>query len=370
MAKTRAYGADCVLLAAFETVYGTLPADGYGRLSFKDSSLGAERPLGYDPLLGQGRDAQDPFYEAIMDEGDIGVPQDVRALGFWLKGLFGAPATADNGDGSFDHVFTSGGTLPSLAIEIGHAQLAMPKVFRHGGAKLDKLSFDMARSGAANASIGVIAQGETSRHHYDTTPASFALKRFSQGSGTIRVGGGQLANVVGGKLSFSNNLERVETIRADGLIDGVDETEATAEGSVDIRFGTDTTLTAAIAAEHADLKAAGADITGLPDLSDEDALAGLSQMLFAQGLDRSSITKWEGVLDAGDQPAEITDAAIAELMQLPRMAESFVVQYTETHEAVIAEGNVSRPAPNGTSAAGLTTAEAAAASPASTFPPC
>ncbi|MBF0327422.1 MAG: hypothetical protein HQL42_20555, partial [Alphaproteobacteria bacterium] len=187
---------------------------------------------------------------AIKDEGEIGVPLDVRALGFWLKGLFGAPATTDNGDGTFDHVFTSGGTLPSLAIEIGHAQLAVPKFFRHGGAKLDKLSFDMARSGAANASIGVIAQGETeAATSIDATPATFALKRFSQGSGTIRVGGGQLANVTGGKLSFSNNLERVETIRADGLIDGVDETEATAEGSVDIRFGTDTTLTAAIAAE-------------------------------------------------------------------------------------------------------------------------
>ncbi|CAA7614847.1 phage tail tube protein [Magnetospirillum sp. SS-4] len=250
MGKTRAYGADCALLAAFEASYGTLPADGYTRLSFKESSLGAERPLGYDPLLGQGRDAQDPFYEAIKDEGDIGVPLDVRALGFWLKGLFGAPAITDNGDGTFDHVFTSGGTLPSLAIEIGHAQLAVPKFFRHGGAKLDKLAFDMARSGAANASIGVIAQGEAEAGAtIDATPATFALKRFSQGSGTIRVGGGQLANVVGGKLSFSNNLERVETIRADGLIDGVDETEATAEGSVDIRFGTDTTLTAAIAAE-------------------------------------------------------------------------------------------------------------------------
>ena len=250
MAKTRAYGADCVLLAAFEASYGLAPANGYTRLSFKECSLGAERPLGYDPLLGQGRDAQDPYYEAVKDEGDIGVPLDVRALGFWLKGLFGAPATADNGDGTFDHVFTSGGTLPSLALEIGHAKLAAPKFFRHAGAKLDKLSFDMARSGAANASIRVIAQGETEiASTIDATPVSFPLKRFSQGSGTIRVGGGQLANVVGGKLSFSNNLERVETIRADGLIDGVDETEATAEGSVDIRFGTDTTLTAAIATE-------------------------------------------------------------------------------------------------------------------------
>ncbi|WP_422612278.1 phage tail tube protein [Magnetospirillum gryphiswaldense] len=67
----------------------------YTRLSFKECALGAERPLGYDPLLGQGRDAQDPYYEAVKDEGDVGVPLDVRALGFWLKGLFGAPATAD-----------------------------------------------------------------------------------------------------------------------------------------------------------------------------------------------------------------------------------------------------------------------------------
>ena len=39
MTKTRTHGADCILLAAFETVYGTLPADGYGRLPFKEASL-------------------------------------------------------------------------------------------------------------------------------------------------------------------------------------------------------------------------------------------------------------------------------------------------------------------------------------------
>ncbi|MBC7953285.1 MAG: hypothetical protein H7Z12_15875 [Rhodospirillaceae bacterium] len=56
----------------------------------------------------------------------------------------------------------------------------------------------------------------------------------------------------------------------------------------------------------------------------------------------------------------------------PRMAESFVVQYTETHEAVIAEGNVSRPAPSGISAAGQTIAEAAveaATAPTTVTPP-
>ena len=250
MGKTRAYGADCVLLAAFEVGYGTAPVSGFTRLSFKDSTLGAERPLGYDPLLGQGRDAQDPYYDAVKDEGDIGVPLDLRGLGFWLKGLFGSPASTDHNDGSFSHAFTSGGDLPSLALEVGHARLATPKFFRHSGAKCDKLAFTMARTGAANATVSLVAQGEIEAAvTVDASPATVALKRFSQGSGTITIGGAQLANVVGGKLTFANNLERVETIRSDGLIDGVDETEATAEGSVDVRFGTDTTLTAAIAAE-------------------------------------------------------------------------------------------------------------------------
>ncbi len=254
MAKTRAYGSDAQLLAVFESTYGTAP-DGsgggvYSLMSFKESSLGAERPLGYDPLLGQGRDAADPFYEAINDDGEISVPLDLRALGFWLKCLFGAPTTTDNGDGTYDHVFVSGGVLPSLALEVGHTGLTVPKFFRHVGAKLDTIGFDMARTGPANASISMVAQGETEEATAaDGAPLTYALKRFNQGSGSIKVGGSQLANVTGGRFGFSNNLERVETIREDGKIDGADETEATAEGSVDVRFSTDSTITDAVAAE-------------------------------------------------------------------------------------------------------------------------
>jgi hypothetical protein len=254
MAKTRSYGSDAQLLAAFESTYGTAP-DGsgggvYTKLSFKEHALGGDKPLGYDPLLGQGRDAQDPFYEALTVDGEIVVPLDLRAIGFWLKGLFGDPDTTDNLDGTYDHVFTSGGDLPSLALQVGHTKLTTQKHFLHAGCKLESVGFDMARTGPANATIAVVAQGETSgATAADGTPLTYALKRFSQGRGQIKVGGSQLANVTGGRFSFSNNLDRVETIRSDGLIDGADETEATAEGSVEVRFSTDTTLAAAIDAE-------------------------------------------------------------------------------------------------------------------------
>jgi len=255
MAKTRALGADAQLLAAFETVYGTA-VDGsgggvYSKMSFKSYSIGAEKPLGTDPDLGQGRDAQDPFFEAVTVDGDLGVGLDLQASGFWLKALLGAPDTTDNLDGTFTHVFTSGGDdIPSLTLELGHPKLTVPKFERATGIKLGEWQIDLARTGPARSTFTAIGQGVAAPvAAADAAPLVFDLTRFNNSRGSIEVDAVQLANVTGGSLSFSNGLDPVETIRADGKIDGVDEGEATASGSVDLRFSTDTTVTDAIDAE-------------------------------------------------------------------------------------------------------------------------
>ena len=93
MAKVRAYGADATLLACRETSYGVAPLSGYRSLDFKSCDLSSEQPLGDDPLLGRGRNAQDPYRGLITDEGRIEIPLDLRGSGFWLTGLFGTPVT-------------------------------------------------------------------------------------------------------------------------------------------------------------------------------------------------------------------------------------------------------------------------------------
>ena len=55
--------------------------------------LSSEQPLGDDPLLGRGRNAQDPYRGLITDEGNVDIPLDLRGTGLWLTGLFGAPVT-------------------------------------------------------------------------------------------------------------------------------------------------------------------------------------------------------------------------------------------------------------------------------------
>jgi hypothetical protein len=146
MAKARAYGADSVLLAAQETTYGTAPASGYRGLDFKSTDLSSAVPLGDDPLLGRGRNAQDPYRGLVTDEGSVDIPLDVEGTGYWLTGLFGAPTTT--GSGPYTHVWQSGAdTIPSYTIEIGHPKLATPVFFRHTGVVFESLNFEMGIEG-------------------------------------------------------------------------------------------------------------------------------------------------------------------------------------------------------------------------------
>lgn len=343
--KVRAYGADATLKVCRETSYGVAPTSGYRSLDFKSTDLSSEQPLGDDPLLGRGRNAQDPYRGLITDEGKVEIPLDLRGSGFWLTGLFGDPATvqtkaaghiafsgqpvanstitlngvawtfvtgmpvgsqtqigvgldatltaltadlnasvdaqiskctytANTADdrleieldtagtsgntftlaasanssgtvsaatlagGGYRHEWLSGGDdIPSFTFEIGHPKLITPVFFRHLGTVLESLAFEMGQEGPANGTVQLVAQGEEKvAATINATPDSFALKRFSQGRGSIQRGGVPLAGVTGGNLTFSNNLERVRVIRDDGKIEAAEPTFASCSGAMTVRF--------------------------------------------------------------------------------------------------------------------------------------
>ena len=57
------------------------------------------------------------------------------------------------------------------------------------------------------------------------TPTEFAsLQRFGHFNGSVKREGVVLGNVTGASVTYKNNLDRIETIRADGKIDGADPT--------------------------------------------------------------------------------------------------------------------------------------------------
>ena len=250
----RAYGANAQLLGRFETAWGTPPGGDWIRLPFVSCNLGSGQGLIASDVLGQGRDPGAPIRDAIKVEGDLVVPVDFRNFGHWLKLLFGAPATA--GTGPYTHSFVSGAAaLPSLALEIGMPEV--PAFFVAAGVRADSLQIEFRRSGAANATLGCVAQGETRfAASQGGNPTALSFERFNQFQGSVSKDGAPLANVTGARLSYSNNLERIETIRSDGRIEGADPTVAALTGSVELRFADTGLIDAATAGTPVELELA------------------------------------------------------------------------------------------------------------------
>ncbi len=91
-------------------------------------------------------------------DGDVVIPVDAEAFGFWLKAAFGAPTTTETD--SYTHQFNSGSwALPSFSIET--AMPEVPRYAMYSGCMVDSLSWQMARSGLLTATASIVAQGET-----------------------------------------------------------------------------------------------------------------------------------------------------------------------------------------------------------------
>jgi hypothetical protein len=148
----------------------------------------------------------------------------------------GVASGATLSGGGFTHTFVSGAaTLPSFAAEIGH--INVPAYFVHTGCILNSMAFNFQRSGAANATLNILAQGETRfAASQGGTPTSRVYKPFSQFNGSIKRNNVALASVTGAQFTYSNGAQGVPTIRNDGLIEAVDPTIINITGSIDVRF--------------------------------------------------------------------------------------------------------------------------------------
>lgn len=241
----RALGANAKVAGVFETTPGVTPTTGFFSIPLASHSLGEERPLIASDLLGLGREPQDPIADVATNTGDIVVPVDVRNIGHWLKLAFGNPTSAAGTGSEEVHTFSSGAAqLPSMSIEIGAPEV--PAYSTQYGARLNQLKISLARSGLLNATCSLICIGETAPVNTTAmaSPTALQVLRFAQATGSITKDGTPLASVVGADLTFSNNLEAVETIKADGRIEDSDPGMVMASGSLTVRFK-DTVLMAA-----------------------------------------------------------------------------------------------------------------------------
>ena len=249
----RAQGARAQMALAFETTYGTPPASGFTRMPFASATLGAEQPLLNSELLGYGRDPLAPIKDAVTADGNVVVPIDAQGFGVWLKAAFGGPTTTGTAPGPFTHEFQSGAwVLPSLSIETGMPEV--PRFAMYSGCVLDTLSWQMQRSGLLTATASLVAQGESSATASAAgTLSELALQRFGHFNGAITRNGTALGNIVSAEITYANSLDRVETIRSDGRIDGADPSIAALTGRIEVRFADQVLVSQAINGDPCEL---------------------------------------------------------------------------------------------------------------------
>lgn len=250
----RAYGWNAQLLLAEETEYGEMPANNYRKIPFISTTLDSEQNLVSSNVLGLGRDPTQPFQDVINVDGDMVVPVDMRNIGVWLKAVFGIPSTEDVDDGVYTHSFESGKiVIPSYTLEVGLPEV--PQFIRFMGVRANSIAFNFQRSGEAQVTLNLIGQGESGETTaIDTNPEVYKYTRVSQFQGFIKSNGALLANITAASATYSNNLEKIETIRNDGKVEAIDLGVASLSGSISARYGDNILLDKARAGTPVDIE--------------------------------------------------------------------------------------------------------------------
>lgn len=243
----RQVGANTRIRMKVETTYGTPATGNYNQMPFVPPfDLGSTQSLNVPDVIGVAatRDPGDPTKDVVDVGGSAIVPIDLINSGHWLKMLLGAPTTTGTTD--FTHTYKSGGaTLPSYSLEAAYPEV--PEFVMMTGVRAATMAVDFAVSGSPRMTVGMIGQGEATAGSTGAgTPVTQTFTAFNAFQGSIKRNTVSLASVVGATLNFSNNLEAVRTIRADGKIDGADPGLTNVAGTVRVRYADTTLMTDAL----------------------------------------------------------------------------------------------------------------------------
>ena len=103
--------------------------------------------------------------------------------------------------------------------------------------------------------MAVVGQGSTPATATAAgTPTALTIARFGTFAGAIKRNGAALGAIVSADMEYSNNVDAVEVIRADGKIDGVDPTVASLKGALTARFADTALLDQAVAGTDCSLE--------------------------------------------------------------------------------------------------------------------
>jgi hypothetical protein len=178
----------------FETTYGSDPvsADGLVMPLNSETLRGGQAPKRSGRITGT-RNPNKPYYGNLDVAGSIVVPVDSAAFPYWLKLMFGAPATT--GSGTYTHVFSVEDTMGSGLIEKRFSDGdSLVRYAKYNGIKTSSLSLSIGGDDELLATIGLLGKSESlGSSAYDGDPTVLDEAPWEQSDAALTEGGSTLS---------------------------------------------------------------------------------------------------------------------------------------------------------------------------------
>lgn len=227
---------------AFEPSYGVAPSSSpvWQPLTVYSTTIGENIGFEDDPVLGRGEyNTRDPGEGAPAlpsTAGDVTVPLCLREIGWWLKLVFGAPATTEDA-GVFTHVFESGkDTLPSMYRQQRRASDDWRRI---PGIMGNTFSVRPEKTaGFAQATIGLIGRNEApaSAALTGTLEEPLAYLPVPNAKALAKWGGLTIGAALNASWAYNNNLDPLLALNGTPYPETIDPGFVSLEMSMDIRY--------------------------------------------------------------------------------------------------------------------------------------
>jgi hypothetical protein len=251
---SRAKGLNSQLALAYETAYGLTPAVPLGyNMPINQSKLTISQNQIDSATIRGRRDQIQPAVGNTDVAGSIVVPIDQTGIGFWLRAMFGNPATTGSGD-PYTHVFKVTKSQPSLVLEQQYPDI--PAYEKFNGCKVNKFSFTYGADTELTANIDILGAKRTVGATPFASPlTALPLLKFSNFQGTIEEAGAQLAIVTEASLNADFGLDgNTYTIGGNGCRTDLPEGILQVSGSIKAFFADTVLLNKAVNNTKSSLK--------------------------------------------------------------------------------------------------------------------
>jgi hypothetical protein len=204
MSRARGYKSHLALV--YEALYGQTPASPTGyNLPFNQSKIAIKQNLIDSATIRSRRDQVQPAAGNIDVSGSIVVPVDQIGFGFWLRAMFGSPATTGSGD-PYTHIFKVTDSQPSLVLEQQYPDIPTYELFN--GCKVTQFSFTYGGDTELTANFDILGAKRTvSGTPFASTLSDIPILKFNNFQGTVEEGGSPLAIVTEASLNADFGLD-------------------------------------------------------------------------------------------------------------------------------------------------------------------